>query len=220
MPGATQQISRRRFCHGIGNPREPKNGRRYSGDLSHSLIPARLVPALRWRLDNQRYAQRRIVEKESVLLLPVISQRLPVIAGRYHQGSLVQPGVFQPFNQPAELLVRIGNLAVIGMICESAAERLRRMIRAVRVVEVQPQEEWLLGSLLQPSDRVRDTFFRLALDQVQLRLAVGLRRKRIIIEVEPAGEPPAVINSKRTDHRARGIAMLPQSLGDGSKARV
>src|ERR1035437_7436077 len=106
------------------------------------------------------------------------------------------------------------------MICEAAPERLRRMIRAVRIVEVQPQEEWLLGRLLQPRDRVRDTFFRLALDQVQLRLAVGLRRTRIIIEVEPAGEPPAVINSKRTDHRARGIAMLPQSLGDGSKARV
>src|ERR1700674_1876741 len=174
ISGVIQQTGRRHLCHGIGNPREPKNRRRYSSYLGNVLISAGLIPALRWRLNNQRYVQRRIVEKESVLLLSVFSQRLPVIAGHHHQDSVVQSGIFQPFNEPAELLVSIGNLTVIRMVCKLGAERLRRFIRAVRVVQVQPQEEWPLGLLLQPRDRVRNTFFRLALDQAQLPLLVGL----------------------------------------------
>src|SRR4029079_17452619 len=102
----------------------------------------------------------------------------------------------------------VSDFAVIRTVCILRPVRLRRTIRTVRIVQMQPEKKWLAGHRLQPRKRVIDTLPRLPLDQPQLAVLISIARKNVIIKIKHAGKAPALINNARPDDGGRTETIL------------
>src|SRR5208282_4663924 len=92
-----------------------------------------------------------------------------------------------------------------------------RIVRAVRIVKMQPEKERTARSFLQPRDGMRYTLCGASVDQADILLGEGFRRKRIIVEVEAAPEAPTPVENKGADHGPGGVTRLLKGLGNGAK---
>src|SRR5439155_27160336 len=109
-----------------------KQGRSYSNRFywtGHMTWPQ---PAPRGRFDDQRNMDGRVVNKESVLLLPVLSQRLTMITHKDYQARVVQPVALQPCDEPSQFMIGIRDFTIIRVVAISRTEGLRRLIGTVR----------------------------------------------------------------------------------------
>src|SRR5208282_6653930 len=82
---------------------------------------------------------------------------------------------------------------------------------------MQPEKKWTLRSLLQPRDSVRHTFPGATVHQTDVLLLEGFRRKRVIVKVEAARQPPTPVENEGADHRSGGVTRLLEGLGHGAK---
>lgn len=82
------------------------------------------------------------------------------------------------------------------------------------IVQMQPEEKWAPRSFLQPRQRSRDTLAGLAVYESNVFLLKCLSRKGVIVKIETAGQPPTAVQNKRAHHRARGITLLFEDLGN------
>ncbi len=82
------------------------------------------------------YVDRGVVHKKAVLLLTMVPERLAVIAEEYDQAPVIKLITLQPYHQAAQFMVGIGDLSVVRMGLIPAAIRFRRIVRAVRVVQM------------------------------------------------------------------------------------
>ena len=81
--------------------------------------------------DDERHAQRRLVDEQPVRALAVLAQALAVVAGHDHQRAAARP-VAGARQQLADQRVVEGDLAVVRPAGELFAERRRRRVRIVR----------------------------------------------------------------------------------------
>ena len=80
----------------------------------------------------------------------MIAQRFSVIAEHDDRSVVIKLVLFQPGDQASQFMVGVGDFAVIGMRAILCAKRLRRIVRTVRIVQMQPEEKGAVRSLLQP----------------------------------------------------------------------
>ena len=127
--------------------------------------------------------------------------------------------LLQPCYQRPEFMIRVGNLAIVEVASVLRAIRLRRIVRAVRIVEVQPEKERPPRSLLQPCDRMRHAFSGAAIHQSRIFLLERLGGERIVVEIKAARQSPASVEHERADHRPGRISSLLERLRHGAKLR-
>ena len=106
--------------------------------LAARVSPARAAPG---SFTQQRHLERLAVEQDRVLLLAVVAEPLAVVGGDDHERAVVERRVCaQVVEQLAHDGVGGGHLAVVrGAVAR--AERLRRVPRDVRLVDVEEVEE-------------------------------------------------------------------------------
>src|SRR5437879_5474530 len=101
------------------------------------------------RLDDQRYPGSRVVDEESVLALPVFTQRLSMIAGKHNQRGIVQVSCAQPTDQTSQFMVGVRDLSIVWPIPVLAPKGLRRIVGTVGIIEMQPEKERAFSRVLQ-----------------------------------------------------------------------
>src|ERR1019366_5947283 len=90
-------------------------------------------------------------------------------------------------------------------------------VGAVRVVEMQPEKKRASRSSLQPGERMGYALPGAPVDQTDILLLEGRRRKRIIVKIEATRQAPTAVEHEGADHGSGGIACLFECLSDGSK---
>ena len=116
-----------------------------------------------------------------------------------------------------EFAIGIGDLAVVRVITILRAKRFRRIIRAVRIVEVKPEEKRMLLVLLQPRERMIDALVRSSVDQSDIFLLESAGEEGIVVINRSRERAPNSIQNKGTDHRPRSVACLLECLCDRAK---
>jgi hypothetical protein len=84
--------------------------------------------------------------------LAVLAERFAVIGDHGDHGVGLVSGAAQPVEDASELGVRERDLAVVEPPRELCAVRLRRSVRCMRVVDMQPREERSPPRCLQPAN--------------------------------------------------------------------
>ena len=125
-------------------------GRGHRDRLHRRRHPAGPDSASRGRFHDQRNVDGRVVDEEAMLFFAVLAQRLSVIAEHDDRGAVVKLVLLQPGDQASQFVVGVGNFAVIRMRAVLGAKGLRRIVRTVRIVQMQPEEKRTSRSLLQP----------------------------------------------------------------------
>ena len=95
------------------------------------------------RPDQQRHVHRRLVDEEAVRAFAVFAEALAVIAHHHDDGAIGEVMRIEIAEQPADLRIDEGDLADVRMPGVARLERLWRIVRRVRVVEMDPAEEAL-----------------------------------------------------------------------------
>ena len=163
----------------------------------------RLLDAWR-KVNDQRDPQGRLVDEDSVGLLSVIAEPLPVVGGHDDSG-LIERGP-QARQEPAQLVIDVGNLPVVGV---EVGKRGRRGVVRVGVVEVDELKEGSRGVAL------------LQLGQGGVHHLAGApfrlvpRPEGVVVPVEAAIEAVGRVEGEGPDDRHRLVALAAERLGQG-----
>ena len=104
------------------------------------------------RLDDERNEKRRVVEEQTVREFLVLSETLPVVARQNNCASIIQTLILEECREPAYLLVAIRHLPIVRTRLETRAERFRRPIGIVWIVQMNPNKERVGSGRLEPGD--------------------------------------------------------------------
>ena len=170
------------------------------------------VRAARDRGDHDRaVADDAVVERDRLL------------GPRFHGLVDIDPDVRVPalLEQPTDLVVRIHHLAGISA-WRRAPKRLRRRVRIVRVVEVDPQIERTRAALrlLQPGHRGIDDGRGWTLDVNQAAMFQAAIIERIVVDLMALPDAPARVQHVRRDEPGRRIAAGEKTLGERGRGRL
>src|SRR5216684_887317 len=91
--------------------------------------------------DEQRNLQRRFLSEKTVSRFAVIAQRLTMIG--CDDDQRVRVGSHDRTDGPGECVIDVRDLAEVFVIAERRQKRLRRRVRGMRVVEMDPEEALL-----------------------------------------------------------------------------
>ena len=80
----------------------------------------------------------------------MLSQRLAVVAREHDEGAFVEVQLAQAEKEPAKLRVVESDFTIVEVAGVARELRLRGAIRAVRIVQMHPQEERLAKMGIQP----------------------------------------------------------------------
>src|SRR5258708_27860253 len=145
-----------------------------------------LNPPARRQFDDKRNVNGGVVNKEAVLMLAVLCESFAVIAHEQNQAAIINLITFEPLDQAAEFMVGISNLSVVEVALILAAVRLGRIIRAMRIVQMQPKEKWPPRILAEPLNRMVHALPRAAVHQSQISMGKLFGSKRVIIKIKAA----------------------------------
>ena len=204
-------------CTSVGTvtPEERERGR-------HDVDDAHLVRDYGRRhagtVDDQGNMGGRFVDEEAVRGLAVLAQHLPVIGDhddhRVREAAVGAQGV----DQPSHLQIHVRDLGVVGAVSGSREPRLHalgRLVRRMRVVEMNPGEEALVAVLAEPCERAIDHVRPPPLDHVHGRRVRKLVEIELVeVAIEALRDPPASIEHERADESAGAIPVLLQDLGE------
>ena len=155
---------------------------------------------------QQRHAQRRLVEQDAVRLLAVLPQRFTVVRGHDGQQILDESARLEVREQPAELRVAESDLRIVG-VCEALLPSLDDDVGLVRIEEVHPDEEALIRTDPgEPRDRVVHHLVGGALDLVRRQLFAGPGRRRDPrrpVDLEALGQAEARVEHERPHEGGR-----------------
>src|SRR5208282_4980927 len=76
-----------------------------------------------------------------------------------------------------------------------------------------------LRSFPQPGDGMRHAVAGATVHQADLFFLEGFRRKRIVVKIEAASQPPTPVENEGADHRSGGVTGLLKGLGHSAKLR-
>src|SRR6185295_7634239 len=127
---------------------EREEGRHDVDQADRRSDPAAGEPAVR-ELEDQRHLERLAIEQDAVLLLAVIAEPLAVIGKEHDDGPIVETQALELVEEPADDSVRRRDLAVVSVRI-AGAERLGRLVRRMRLVEVKQEEERFALARLDP----------------------------------------------------------------------
>ena len=96
-----------------GRPDEVQD-RRHQIDLLHDVGHARAGAGVALLFDDERHANRFVVDEQAVFLLAVIAETLAVIGQQHDGGAIVQLVRLQIVDQSPDDFVGVGDLAVVG----------------------------------------------------------------------------------------------------------
>src|SRR5438552_17505462 len=99
------------------------------------------------QMNDERYMQRGVVNKEAVSLLSMLTQTLAVISAEDDQCVVVQALGLERSNQPPHLRVGKGDFPIVGVIFVFSGIRGERTVRVVRMVQVHPPEKLRTASV-------------------------------------------------------------------------
>src|SRR5262249_16258147 len=119
-------------------------------------------------------------------------------------------------------MIGVRDFAVIRMRAEPITVRFGWVVRAMWIIQVQPQKKRAMGSQLKPVECMRNADLRWTLHHPGVFTGFGVISggKRVVIEVEPSGQTPALIEHKSADHGAGGVALSFEDLRHSSEALV
>ena len=180
------------------------------------------------RRDDERHAQRRVVDQHAVRALAVIAKPLAMIAGDGDDRAIRHPPGAQRVEQARELRIGIRDLAVVGR-ARARAELGRRGVRRVGIVEVHPHEECGLriadcglttcglttcglttcGLAIEPGERMID-HDRGGAFGFEAVGRVGVARDLVVVDVEPLPQPESVIEHERANEGGGVVARALQ----------
>ena len=128
--------------------REVDEAGRGLGDLSRRNAPG---PA-----DQKRDADRRVVEEEAVGLLAMLAEAFAMVRGDDEDRPRGVGARVDRVEEPPELRVDEGDLAVVGVGGEPLFVPGRSDVRIVRVEEVKPEEEGAGAGAAEPGEGLPD----------------------------------------------------------------
>src|ERR1019366_4028520 len=96
---------------------------------------------------SERHVDRLVVHEEAVLLFAMIAQSFAMIRKQDDGRAVVQLGRLEAFQEAADDLVAVGNLAVVRRV---GGKTRGRRIRRVRFVQVQEQKDARRALLVEP----------------------------------------------------------------------
>src|SRR5579862_5997036 len=111
-------------------------------------------------------------------------------------------------------MIGVGDFAVVKAAGVFRAVWFRRIVRAVRIVEMQPEKKRTTRILFQPIDRTRDALAGAAVYESGIFFLESLRRKRIVIEVEAPRQSPAAVENEGADNCSGAVTCFLKSLRD------
>jgi hypothetical protein len=206
--GLRVEVARRQLLHEIDAVESARQWdaaqrgkRRREIDGAHGLIHDPRGDA--GSADDHRHVQRRFVEQEAVRQLPMLAERLAVIADDGDDGVLpIDAG-----EQAGNLGIGIGQLAVVGLRIGGGWG-----VRRMRIVEMYPGEEGTAVMSMQPGqgavDDVTPPAFRF------LRAGIGgIAPNVVVVDVEPAIEPEAVVEDESADEGTGPVPPLLKGRG-------
>src|SRR4029077_17399054 len=114
-------------------------------------------------------------------------------------------------------MIRVGDLAIVEVAAVFGAVRFRRIVRAVRVVKMQPEEKRASRSFLQPGDGRRYARAGAPVDNTCIFLLEGSPAEGIIVKVEAARQPPTPVENEGADHSSGGVTRVLEGLRHETK---
>src|SRR5690242_3365553 len=97
--------------------------------------------------------------------------------------------------------------------------RFGRIVRAVGIVQMQPEEKrpprrLVQPFLVEPIQRMGDTLASFAIDQSDILLLEGLGGEGVIVGIEAARQSPTAVQNEGTNYCTGGVALLFERLSD------
>jgi hypothetical protein len=196
---------------------EAEDGGHHVDETHRAVVASRDDPVTG---NDERHAQRTVVEQHAVRGLAVLAEALSVVARDNH--DLRATRVADRGEQAGHLGIDVGDFSIVGHAARAGEMLSRWCIRHVRIVEVHPEEDrcrrW-------PCDAAppRDG----AIDHLAGR-TFGLepfRRPRlspnpIVVLVEAAREPEPAIEHVGADERAGAVSSGPEGRGERGNTPV
>ena len=150
-----------------------------------------------------------MVNEETVFLFAVLSQGFAMIAGKYDQHAVVKTLPLKVRHDPRQLTVGICNFPVVRCVCKTSTEGLGRVVSAVGIVQVQPEEKWFTAGGAQPFQSLVNTRASLPFHQPGIVLKEAAASENVIVEIEPSVQAPTAIQHVGTDD---GCSIVPVGL--------
>ena len=85
-----------------------------------------------------------------MLFFAVLAERFSVVAQQDNRSAVVKLVLFQPCDQASQFVIGIRNFAVIRMCLVLGAKRFRWIVRAMGIVQMQPEEKRAAWSFFKP----------------------------------------------------------------------
>ena len=191
--------------------------RRQQVDLAggHREAPAGAYPGA---AHDPRHPHRRVVGEQPVIRLAVLTQALSVVGDHHDQDLLAvgQPGLLE---QPTELGIHVGDLAIVRTLAVPLGEGRRRLEHGVRVEQVDPLEETLAGlESVEPVAGRVDGASGAAL-RVEARRAGGASGHVVVVMLEPARQAEPSVEHCRGDERTGAEPGVAQQPGQRRQVR-
>ena len=186
-------------------------------DEAHLRVDANAVQLVDRAGDDEGNVERVIVHEETVGPLAVTAQPLAMIADDDNDRLLIEAGRPKPGEHSTDLLIRKGDLAVIQTgeptTPEVGTKRLGRLVRAVRVIQVDPGEKRCIPAGVEPMKRRVDHLIRGPLNRGQVDVLELLQVELVVVDAKPLIQTPAAIENERADERAGLVPTLRERFG-------
>ena len=186
--------------------------RREDVDEADLRIDAHALQSVDRSRHDEGHVLRIVVDVVAMRPLTVTSQRLAMIADDDDDGALVDARAPQPGEEPIHLLIDERDLAVVRSGRTSTAElghqRLRRLIRSVRVVEMDPGEERPGLAFVQPTERGIEDLIGGPLNRREVQLLDLAHIELVVVRAEALIESPAAVENESPNERPRLIAVV------------
>ena len=147
--------------------------------------------------------------------LAVIAEALAVIADDHDDRAVEQSAPLEDVEQLADLRVDVRDRSLVRVTVRVAIGS-RRLVRRVRVVEVQPRKEARARHDIEPLDRARDDFVG-ATPAVLATVRVPTRDHGVVVR-EPAVQPSRCVEDGCRNERARPKPRTSEHFGKGVSA--
>jgi hypothetical protein len=153
--------------------------RRHKVDDADGVGDRAPAQALERRPNHEGDAGRGLVDEEPVRVLTVIAEALAVVAQDRDHRAVQQIPLPEERDDPADLGVGEGDFAAVRMSGVLGLVGLGRIVRRVRVVQVDPREERPALRLVDPRQRLVDDLVGGPLDAAR-RPAAGLHEVEVV----------------------------------------
>src|SRR5436309_451086 len=127
---------------------------------------------------------RFVVQENAVMLFAVLSKRLAMIGHDCNKGVVESSSFSQIVDQLSNDRVGVGNFSIVGFCLIASSIRLRRSVRVVRVVEMNPKKKRTTGMLAQPHRGTAQHLFSATLQAVIVVFAVAPAVKPGVVHVK------------------------------------